>query len=121
MLHPHLTDRPVDKPIHTVMQQYTDTLCVTQWQTNLTTSLLQDITMFDSQDTSKLEDWLINIETAADILRESCACLAEAKSQGLTLNLVCKALQASKSLDDIQDMLFLKLCNANVHTYTSRL
>ena len=49
------------------MQEYTDTLCATQWQTNLTTSLLQDITTFDGEDTSKLEDWLSNIETAAGI------------------------------------------------------
>ena len=50
------------------MQQYTDNLCATQQQTNLITSLLQDIMMSDSQDTSKLEDWLSNTETAADIL-----------------------------------------------------
>ena len=37
-------------------------------------SLLQDITMFDSQDTSKLEDWLSHIETTVDILRENPAC-----------------------------------------------
>ena len=36
--------------------------------------------MFDSQDTSQLEDWLSDIETAAGILKESCVWLAEAKT-----------------------------------------
>ena len=75
--------------------------------------------MFDSWDTSKLEDWLSDIETAADILRENQACLAEAESWGLTHNLICKALQAVKSWGNIWDILHLKLCNANIHTYTS--
>ena len=43
--------------------------------TNLTTSLLQDIPTFDWKDTTTLEDWLNDIETAADILKESCASL----------------------------------------------
>ena len=47
---------------------------------NLTMSLLQDSTMFDGEDTSKLEDWLGDIKTAVDILNESCAYLAKAKS-----------------------------------------
>ena len=55
-LYPCPTDRPVNEPIHTAMQQYTDILCVMQWQKNLTTSLLQDITMFNGHDISKLED-----------------------------------------------------------------
>ena len=42
-LQPHSTCRPIQEHIHTAMQQYTDTLCTTQWQTNLTTSLLEDI------------------------------------------------------------------------------
>ena len=57
--------------------------------------------MFDGQDTSKLEDLHSNIKTAADIGKESCGCLAEAKSQALTCNLVHEALQAGKSWDDI--------------------
>ena len=79
-MHPHPTDRHGNAPIHRAMQQCADTLCTTQWQENLTISLLQDFTMFDGQATSKLEDWLGNIETAADILRESHTCLAKAKS-----------------------------------------
>ena len=85
---------------------------------NLTTSLIQDITTFDGQDTSKLEDWLSDIETTADILKESCVCLAKDKSWGLAHNLVFKALQAHKSWDDIWDTLHLKLCNANIKIYT---
>ena len=48
------------------MHKYTDTLCITQWQTNLIKSLLQDIpTCDDAWDTTKQEDWLSDIETAA--------------------------------------------------------
>ena len=46
-------------------------------------------------------------------------CPAKVKSQGLICKLVHKALQAGKSWDNIQDILHLKLCNANIHTYTS--
>ena len=101
------------------MQKYTDTLCASQWQTNLNTSLPQDIPTFDRWDTTKLEDWHSDIEMAADILKESCACLAEALSYGLTHTLVCEALQAWKCWDDIRDIFHLKPCNANIHTYTS--
>ena len=83
------------------MQQYTDTLCATDWQMNLTTSVLQDITTFDGQDSSMLEDWLSDVENTADILRESHAWLAKAKSQGLTRNLVPEGLQTGKSWDGI--------------------
>ena len=51
------------------MQQYTETLCATQQQMNLTTSILQDIPTFDGQDATKLEDWLSDIEAAVDILK----------------------------------------------------
>ena len=86
---------------------------------NLTTSLLQDIPTFDGWCTTKLEDRLSDIKMAADILKEKCAHLAEAKSHGLTHNLVCEALHAGKFLDDIRDILHLKFCNANIHTYVS--
>ena len=80
-----------------VMQQYTDTPCGTQWQTNVITSLLQDVPTIDGWDTTKLEDWLSDIETAVDILKESHACLDKAKLCGLTHTPVCKALQADKN------------------------
>ena len=55
-----------------------------------------DILIFDSQDSSKLEDWLMDIETATDILTESCMHLAEAKSHGLTCMLIHEATQTEK-------------------------
>ena len=85
---------------------------------NLTTSLLQDIPTFDGQDTAKLEDWLSDIEMAADILKESQAHLAKAKSCSLTHTLSCEVLHAEYCWDDIKDVLHLKLCSVNLHTYT---
>ena len=48
-----------------VIQQYIDTLCSTQKQSNLTNSLLQDIPVFNDHVSTKLEDWLTSIEMAA--------------------------------------------------------
>ena len=48
-----------------------DTLCITQKQTNLTNSLLHDIAVFKGYDSTKLEEWLTDIETAADLTSES--------------------------------------------------
>ena len=101
------------------MQAYTDTLHATQRESNLTTTMLQNIPTFHGQDSSKLEDWFMDIETATDILKDSCMCLAEAKSCGLTWTLLCKATQTGKCWDEIKGILRLKLCNANIHTYTS--
>ena len=42
-----------------------------QRQTNLTNSLLQDITVFNEHDSTKLEEWLTDAETAADLTNES--------------------------------------------------
>ena len=57
-----------------------DTLHAAQRESNLTTIMLQDIPTFDGQDFSKLEDWFMDIETAADILTASHTCLAKAKA-----------------------------------------
>ena len=84
---------------------------------NLTTSLLQDIPTFDGWDTTKLEDSLSDIESAADILKESHACLAKAKSYSLTHTLVCEELQAGKCWDNIQDILHLKLECEHTHLH----
>ena len=102
------------------MQAYMDTLHATQSESNLSTTMLKDIPTFDCQDSWKLEDWLMDIEIAADILTESHTCLAEAKSHGLSCTLICKATQTGKSWDEIKGILRLKLCNVNIHTYTSR-
>ena len=61
----------------------------------------------------------MDIETIANILRESCTCLAEAKSHGLTHTLICKATQTGKCWDEIKGILRIKLCNVNIHPYTS--
>ena len=119
MLEPCPPCRPVEEPLQTVMQKYTDTLSATPWQTNLTTSLLHDIPTFYGWDTTELEDWLSDIEMAADILRESHAHLAEAKPHGLTCTIVHEALQTGKCWDKIRDILCWKLYNGNIQTYTS--
>ena len=46
-LEPHSNPNPKEEPVHTIMQVYTDTLCTTQREENLTTSLFQDITTFN--------------------------------------------------------------------------
>ena len=43
--------------------------------------------------------------------------LAKAKSRGLTYILVTEAINLDKSWDEIKDLLWLKLCNADIHTY----
>ena len=41
-------------PTREVIQQYTNTLCTTQKQSNLTNSLMQDILIFNEHDSTKL-------------------------------------------------------------------
>ena len=96
-----------------------DTLCSTQKQTNLTNSLLQDIAVFNEYDSTKLEDWLMDTEKAADLTNKSQAKLAKAKSRELTHTLVMEAINSDKSWDEIKDLLWCKFCNANIHSYTS--
>ena len=55
------------EPFREVIHQYSDTLCTTQKLTNLTNSLLQDKAVFNEYDSTKLEDWLMDIETAVDL------------------------------------------------------
>ena len=59
------------EPFSKVEYQYMDTLCITQKQTNLTNSLLQDIAVFNEHDSTKLKEWLMNIETTTDLTNES--------------------------------------------------
>ena len=68
------------EPFGEVLHQYMDTLCSTQKQTNLTNTLTQDIPVFNEHDSTKLEDWLLDIEMAADLTSESRTKLAKAKS-----------------------------------------
>ena len=83
------------EPLKEEIQHYMKTLCTAQKQTNLTTSL-QDIPVFHGHDASQLEDWLMDIEIAADLSNESRANLAKAKSRGLTCTLIMEAITLDK-------------------------
>ena len=107
------------EPLGDVIKHYTNTLCSAQKQTNLTNSLLQDILVFNGHEATKLEDWLVDIETAADLAAESRTKLAQAKSKGLTHTLISEAITSDKSWDGIKDVLQLKICNSNIHTSIS--
>ena len=96
-----------------------NTLCSAQKQTNLTPSLLQDIPVFNGHDTTHLEDWLVDIEAAADLTAENRTKLAQAKSKGLTHILITEAIMSGHSWDDIKDLLWLKICNSDIHTSIS--
>ena len=109
-----------EEPVHKVMQAYTDTLHAAQRESNLTTTMLQDIPMFDGQDSSKLKDWFMDIETPNDMLTKSCTCLAEANSHSLTHTLLHDTTQTGKCWEETKGILRLKLCNENIHTSTSR-
>ena len=76
-----------------MLKHYTNTLCSAQKQTNLTNCLLQDILVFNGHDTTQLEDWVVDIETAADLTAESRTKLAHAKSKGLICTLVTEAIR----------------------------
>ena len=71
------------EPIGEVLNKYTDTLCNAQKKMNFVNSLLQDITLLNGNDASKLEDWLTDIEAASDLTGKSRTKLAQAKSKGL--------------------------------------
>ena len=88
-----------------MIKHYTNTLCSAQKQTNLTNSLLQDILLFNGHDITQLEDWLVDVETAADLTVESQTKLAQAKSKGLTCTLITEAITSGKSWDNIKDVL----------------
>ena len=102
-----------------MIRNYTNTLCSAQKQTNLPNSLLQDISVFSGHDATQLEDWLVGIETAADLTAESRTKLAQAKSKGLTCTLITEAITSGKSWDDIKDLLQLKICNSDIYTSIS--
>ena len=67
----------------------------------------------------QLEDWLMDIETAANLSAESRTKLAQAKSKGLTHTPITDTLNLGKCWDDIKDILCLKLCNSDIHTSVS--
>ena len=114
-LHPSAPPEPLDE----ILQQYTETVCTAQKKTSFVNTLLQDITTFNGNNSSQLEDWLIDIETAADLTRESRTKLAEAKSKGLLCTLISEVLSLDKSWDEIKDLLCLKICNLDIHMSVS--
>ena len=107
-------------PIENVLDRYTEILCTAQKKTSLESSLLQDIPILNGQDSSQLEDWLTDIETASELTSKSRTKLAQAKSRGLVRTLITKALIAQKSWDEIKDCLHLKISNADIHTSISQ-
>ena len=72
--------RQQHSPIENVLDRYTETLCTAQKKTSLENTLLQDIPILNGQDSSQLEDWLTDIESAAELTNESRTKLAQAKS-----------------------------------------
>ena len=84
------------EPLDDVLQQYTESLFSAQKQTTFAKTLIQDIPTFNSSDSTQLEDWLVDIETAADLTDESRTKLAQAKSKGLTCTLITEALTSGK-------------------------
>ena len=109
-------------PIETLrdlIKHYTNTLSSAQKQTNLTNALLQDILVFNGHDATQLEDWLVDIEAAADLTAESRTKLAQAKSKGLTCTLMSEAITSGNSWDHIKDVLQLNICNCDIHTSIS--
>ena len=81
--------------------------------------MLQDISVFNGHDATQLENWLVDIETAADLTAESRTKLAQAKSKGLTCTLITEAITSGKSWDDIKDLMQLKMCNSDINTSIS--
>ena len=100
------------EPLDDILKQYTDTLCSAQKQTNFTNTLIQDIPIFNGNDSTQSEDWLVDIETAANLSAQSRKKLSQAKSKGLTCTLITEALTSGKCWDDIKDLVCLKLCNS---------
>ena len=114
-----LTLHHSDTPIENVLDRYTETLCTAQKKTSLESSLLQDKPILNGQDSSQLEDWLMDIETASELTSESRTKLAQAKSRGLVRTLISEALTAQKNWDEIKDSLHLKISNTDIHTSIS--
>ena len=114
-----LTLHREDTPIKNVLDRYTKTLFTAQKKTSLESSFLQDIPILNGQDSSKLEDWLTDIETGSELTNESRTKLAQVKSRGLIGTLISEALIAQKSWDEIKDSLHLKISNVDIHTSIS--
>ena len=115
-----LTLHRQNTPIENVLDRYTETLCTAQKKTSLESPLLQDIPILNGQESSQLEDWLMDIETASELMGEGRTKLAQVKSRGLVRTLITEALIAQKSWEEIKDSLHLKISNADIHTSISQ-
>ena len=115
MFQPSAPPEPMDE----VLQQYMETLCFAQKQTSSAITLIQYISTFNGSNSTQLEDWLIDIETAANLMDESRTKLAQAKSKGLTHTLITEALTSGKCWEEIKDLLHLKICNSDIHASVS--
>ena len=109
---------PSTEPIVETLNKYTDTLCNTEKKTSLENSLLQDIPISNGNDSSQLEDWLTDIESASELTGEIRTKLVQAKSRGLVRTLISEALTLHETWEDIKDSLHLKVC-ADIHTSIS--
>ena len=109
---------PPSEPIEEVLDKYTDTLCNAQ-KNILESSLWQVIPTLNGQDSSQLEDWLTDIETASEFTGESRIKLAQAKSKGLVRMLISEALTLQKTWEEIKDSLHLKISNSDIQTSLS--
>ena len=69
------------EPLDEVLQQYMETLCSAQKQTTVANTLIQDIPTFMEVIPTQLEDWLVDIETAANLTDKSRTKLAQAKQK----------------------------------------
>ena len=56
-------------------------------------------------DITLLKDWLVDIETAADLTTESRTKLAHAESKNITCSLISEAITSAISWKDIKDLL----------------
>ena len=63
----------------------------------------------------QLEDWLVDIESAANLTDESRTKLAQAKSKGLIHTLITEAPTSGKCWEETKDLLHLKICNSDIH------
>ena len=107
------------EPLDDILKQYMDTICSAPKQTNFPNILIQNIPIFNGNNSTQLEDWLVDIKTAADLSAKSRTKLAQAKSKGLAHTLITEALNLGKCWDDIKDLLCLKLWNYDIHTSVS--
>ena len=67
------------EPLDEVLQEDMETLCSAQKQTTFVNTLIQEIPTLNGSDSTQLEDWLVDIETTANLTDESRTTLAQAK------------------------------------------